>query len=79
MRLFSSCGRKLRVPLHLRWGPQGTSHDGSGKSRLLSSCEGECGIALESLERNLASSPIDKGIRWCFSSCGGILRVSLDL
>ena len=37
---FSSCGRKLVVPLDLRQGPQGRALVASGKSSLHTSCEG---------------------------------------
>ena len=53
---FLSCGGKRWFPLNLRLGPQGTSGVASGKSSLLSSCEGERGIGLESLQGNWASS-----------------------
>ena len=56
---FSSCGRKIEVPLELPRGPQGTSRIASGKSSLLSSFEGEGWTALESLQRNRASSCIE--------------------
>ena len=46
--LFSSCGGRLEIPLHVPWGTQGASHVASGKSSLYSSCEVECRIALES-------------------------------
>ena len=34
------------------------------------SCGAECGVALESLQGNQASSLIEGGMSWCFSSCG---------
>ena len=43
---FSSCGEILEV----RRGTQGASHVAPGKSNLHLSCEGELGIALESLQ-----------------------------
>ena len=43
---FSSCGGILE----LSRGTQGTSPGAPGKSNLHSSCEGELGIALESLQ-----------------------------
>ena len=36
---FSSCGRKLGVPLKLQWRPQGPAHVASGKSTLHASWE----------------------------------------
>ena len=53
---FSGCGRKLRVPLELRWGPQRPAHVASGKSSLHAICEGPLGIPLKYLLR-LRSSP----------------------
>ena len=53
---FSSCSRKLGVPLELRWGPQGTFCVASGNSGLLSSCKGHLGINFEALQGNRASS-----------------------
>ena len=46
---FSSCGRKLGVPLELRWGPQGPAHVASGKSSLHASWEVVLGIPLQSV------------------------------
>ena len=43
---FSSCSGILE----LRQGTEGASHVASGKSNLPSSCEGELGIALKSLQ-----------------------------
>ena len=47
-----SCGGKLGNPLELRQGPQGTSLVASGKSSLLSRCEGEDRVVFESLQVN---------------------------
>ena len=41
-----------------------------GKSSLLSSCEANRGIALESRQGNLASRRVEGGISRSFSSCG---------
>ena len=60
-------------------GPQGTSRVASGKSSLLLSCQGERGIALESLQGTQDSSCIVGGISWCFSSCGGNIGVHPEL
>ena len=49
---------------------QGASGVASGKSSLLSSCEWEHGIALESWQGNRASRCIEGGISRSFSSCG---------
>ena len=43
------------------------------------SCQGEHGIALESLQGNQASSSIVGGISWCLSSCGGNIGVHPEL
>ena len=43
----------------------------SGKSSLLSSCEGECSIALESLEGNHASAHTEGVVSMFFLSCSG--------
>ena len=52
------------VPLKLQQGRQGTSHVASGKSCLLSCCEGEHRIALESFQGNWASSHSERGKSW---------------
>ena len=57
---------------------KGTSHVASGKSSLLSSYEGEHGIALKSLQGIWASSHFEGVISWCFSSCCGKNWVSLE-
>ena len=44
--VFSSCGRKLCVPLMLRCGTQGPTRVASGKSSLCSSCKGPLRIPL---------------------------------
>ena len=48
---FSSrFGRKFGVPLELRRGPQGSTRIASGKSGLISSCDGHLGISRKSLQ-----------------------------
>ena len=47
------------VPLEIQRAPLGTSPVASGKSSLLSSCEGHLGIPFESLHGNRASSRIE--------------------
>ena len=47
----------------------------SGKLNLHSSCEGECGSALESQQGNQASIHVEGGISRSFSSCGRKLWV----
>ena len=44
---FSSCDRKLGVPLELRRGPQGSPLVASGKSSLHVSCDGSLRIPLQ--------------------------------
>jgi len=48
-----------------------------GKSSLHLSCEGERGIALDSLQGNPASRRVEEGILRSFSSCGRKPWVSL--
>ena len=56
-------------PLELQQGTRGISHVATGKAGLLSSCEGESGIVLKSLQENRASTHIEGGIPWCLLSC----------
>ena len=58
---FSSCGRKLGVPLELQQEPQGPSRVASGKSSLHWSCEGPLGIALQSVPDPWSSSGSEAG------------------
>ena len=55
---FSSCGRKLGVPLKLRWGPYGPSRVASGKFNLHVSCKGPLRIPLYSLPGPRSSSGV---------------------
>ena len=55
---FSSCGRKLEVPLELRQGPQGPACVASEKPGLFSSFEGHVRIPLESLPVNRTVSRV---------------------
>ena len=55
--------------------PQGTSHVSAVKEALLSSCEGHLMIALESLQENRASSPVEAGNLGLLSSCNSDLGV----
>ena len=71
--LFSSYGRKLGVPLDLRWGSQGPAGVASGKSSLHACCEGPLGIPLQSVQGPRASSRVE-------ARTSGILsRVDMDL
>ena len=76
---FSSWGGKLRIPLHLQQGPQGTSCVASGELGLLSSCQEELGLALESLQGNWASSLVEVGNSGFLLSCDGDLRETIGL
>ena len=60
---FSSCSRKYWVALKFRGGPQPASHVASGKSGLLSSCDGHLGISLKSLKGYMSSFHDEVGIR----------------
>ena len=53
---FSSCGRKLGVPLQSRWGPQGPTRVASGKASLHASCEGPLRITVQSVPDPRSSS-----------------------
>ena len=69
---------KFGVPLMLQRGPQRTSKVASGKSSLLLSCKAENGIVFESLQVIQASSLIEWGISWCFSTCTRKLWAPLE-
>ena len=58
---FSSCGRKLGVPLELRLRRQVPDHVSSGKSSLHASCEGPLGIPLQSVQGPMASVTFEVG------------------
>ena len=66
-RCFSSCSRKFDS-LELPRGPEGASHVVSGKSGILSSCEGLLGIPLELVQATRASSRVEGRISLGFSS-----------
>ena len=77
--LISYCGGNLVVFLKLwreYWGSswvaastQGTSHGASGKSGLLSSCDGHLRISVQVLQGNTASCRVDAGNSGFLSSC----------
>ena len=67
---FSSCVAQCGVFLEFRQVPKGASRVAPGKSSLHSSCEGERGIVLASLQGNPASGCIERGISRSFLSCG---------
>ena len=74
-----SCGRTLGVPLEWRWVFRGTSGVASRVSRTISRLKRGGGISLETVQWKRASSSIEGKISWFFSSCGGKLRVPLEL
>ena len=59
---FSSCGGKRWVSLKFRGGPQPVSHVVSGKSGLLSSCEGYLRVTLKSLKGYMSSFQVEARI-----------------
>ena len=61
-QFFSSCCRKLGVPLELRWGLQGPACVASGKSSLHVSCEEHLGINLQSLPGLQSASGLEARI-----------------
>jgi len=86
---FSSCCATFGVFLELPWGTKGDSRVVPGKSSLHSSCKGERGFALDSLQGNPASRCTEGGILrsfsnygrkpWVSSTCNGDLREPLVL
>ena len=56
---FSSCTRKLGVPLELLLGLQGPALVASGRSSLQASCEGPLGIPLQSVPGPRSSSGVE--------------------
>ena len=72
---FSGCGRKLRVPLELRWGRQGAAFVASAKSSLHASCEGPLGIPLQSVPGTRSSSGAEAGTSGFLSTAEKALGV----
>ena len=66
LELQPQCG----VSHEVQWGTQGASSVVPGKSSLHSTCEGERGIALNSLQGNPASRRAEGAFSSSFSSCG---------
>ena len=56
---FSSCSRKLGVPLKVRHGLQRPASVSSGKASLHASCEGPLGIPLQSMPGPKTSSGVE--------------------
>ena len=73
---FSSCDRKLSVPLELRRGPEGPACVASGKSSLHASCEGPLGIPLQSVLGSMSLSGVEAGTSVFFS---GVTWISVFL
>ena len=63
--------------LQLPQGPERASHVVSGKSGILSSCEGPLGIPLELVRATRASSPVEAGNSAFLSSSDSDLRVPM--
>ena len=75
---FWTYGIKLGIPLDFRRRPQGTFHIASGKSGLLSICEGYLGIPLDSLQGNRASSQVEVENSVFFLSCDKNIGVPIE-
>ena len=75
---FSSCSRKLRVPLELRQGPQGPTCVASGKSSLHASCEQPLGIPLQSVPGARSSSGAEARTSGFLSSADMDLGVPME-
>ena len=65
--------------LELPRGPEGASHVVSGKSGILSSCEGPLGIPLELVQATRASSRVEAGNSGFLSSSDRDLRVPMEI
>ena len=73
----SSSGRKLGVPLVLRWGSQGPAHVDSRNSSLHESCEGPLGFPLQSVPSPRSSSRAEAGTSSFLSSADMHLEVPM--
>ena len=74
---FSSCGRKLGVPLELRRGPQGPACVALGKTSLHTSCEGPLRIPVQSVLGPRSSFGAEAGTLGFLSSADMDLRVPM--
>ena len=74
---FSSCGRKLGVPLVLRRGSQGPAHVASRNSSLHASCKGPLGFPLQSVPSPRSSSRAEAGTSSFLSSADMYLKVPM--
>ena len=75
---FSSCIKKLGVPLELWWGSQGPPPVASEKSILHTSCEGPLGIPLQSPPGSRFSSQLEARTSVFLSSADMDLGVPLE-
>ena len=66
---FPSCSATCAVFLELPRGTKGATYLAPGMSSLHLSCEGERGIALDSLQGNPALRRVEGGISRSFSTC----------
>ena len=79
----SQCVSRVEVgsvgSLKLPRGPEGASHVVSGKSGILSSCEGPLGIPLELVQETRASSRVEAGILGFLSSSDREFGVPMEI
>ena len=75
---FSSCSRKLGVPIEVRRGLQRPARVSSGKASLHASCQGPLRIPLQSLPGPRSSSGMEAGISGYLSSADIDLRVPME-
>ena len=75
---FSSCSRKLGVPLELEWGPHGCTHVASGKFNLHASSEGQLRIPLQSVLGPTSSCVAEAGSSGFLSSADMDLEVPME-
>ena len=76
---FSSCGKKLGVPLELGGGPQGPAQVAPGKSSLHARCEGTLAIPLHSVLHPRSLSGAENATSDYFSSADIDLGVSMEI
>ena len=76
---FSSCARKLGVPLLFQRGPQGPTRVAAGKSSLHASCEWTLGTPLQSVPGPTSSSGAEARTSRFLSSADSVLGVPMEL
>ena len=76
---FSSCARKLGVPLLFQLGPQGPTRVAAGKSSLHASCEWTLGTPLQSVPGPTSSSGAEARTSRFLSSADSVLGVPMEL